>query len=213
MAGHSTLALMPTGAGKSLTYQFLASLGKENELILVISPLIALMQDQATKAVEHGIDSTYINSSLSLEQKQARMSQVSEGRYKLLFVAPERFQKPEFWKCLETRKLSLFVVDEAHCISLWGHDFRPDYAKLEGYRQKLGSPPLLALTATATPEVQADIAKQFSLDLKTEMILGGLERPNLSLNFFDCYGESEKNEKLLELLKIQGENPGLVIFH
>ena len=212
LAGQSTLALMPTGAGKSLTYQFLASLAAQNELILVISPLIALMQDQSNKANEHGIESTYINSSLSLEQKQLRMSQVSKGRYKLIFVAPERFQKPEFWKCLEARRISLFVVDEAHCISLWGHDFRPDYAKLESYRQKLGKPPLLALTATATPEVQIDIAKQFGLDLKTEMILGGLERPNLSLQFFDCYGDSEKNEKLLELIKAQGESPGLVYF-
>jgi ATP-dependent DNA helicase RecQ len=212
LAGKSTLALMPTGAGKSLTYQFLASLAAQNELILVVSPLIALMQDQSNKANDHGIESTYINSSLSLEQKQARMNQVAGGKFKLIFVAPERFQKPEFWKCLETRKVSLFVVDEAHCISLWGHDFRPDYAKLESYRKKLGGAPLLALTATATPEVQSDIARQFGLDLNSEMILGGLERPNLALQFFDCYGESEKNEKLLELIKAQNENPGLVYF-
>ncbi len=197
----STLALMPTGAGKSLTYQFVASQAVGQELVLVISPLIALMQDQTNKGLDFKIETTFINSSLSLEQKQTRMQQISHGKYKLLFVAPERFQKPEFWQCLETRKIKLFVVGEAHCISLWGHDFRPDYARLQSYREKLGMPPLLALTATATEDVQKDIAKQFGLDLRAELILGGLERANLSLNIFDCYGESNKNEKISELLK------------
>ena len=208
----STLALMPTGAGKSLTYQFLASIAEGSELVLVVSPLIALMQDQANKAADLNIEATYINSSLSLEQKQSRMNQIAEGRFKLLFVAPERFQKSEFWECLKTRIIKVFVVDEAHCISLWGHDFRPDYAKLESYRQKLGEPPLLALTATATPEVQADIGRQFKLDLTTELILGGLERPNLALNFYDCYGESEKNDKLLMLIESQAGQSGVIYF-
>jgi ATP-dependent DNA helicase RecQ len=211
-AGLSTLALMPTGAGKSLTYQFAASLAEGNELVLVVSPLIALMQDQSDKGREFKIDSTYINSSLSLDQKLKRMDQIAAGQYKLIFVAPERFQKPEFWQCLEKRKIKLFVVDEAHCISLWGHDFRPDYAKLQSYRERLGHPPLLALTATATEDVQKDIASQFKLDLKTELILGGLERPNLALNIFDCYSDVEKNEKLLELLKIHENESGIIYF-
>ncbi len=212
LAGKSTLALMPTGAGKSLTYQFLSLMTEENELVLVVSPLIALMQDQSTKAVEFKIESTFINSSLSLDQKMSRMQQIENGRYQLLFVAPERFQKPEFWKALEKRKIKLFVVDEAHCISLWGHDFRPDYAKLQSYREKLGSPPLLALTATATADVQQDIARQFLLDLNSELILGGIERPNLSLNIFECYTEVEKNEKILELLENHKNDSGIVYF-
>ncbi len=212
IAGENLLALMPTGAGKSLTYQFVASITQGNELVLVISPLIALMQDQSNRANEYNIESTYINSSLSADQKHHRMQQIVEGQFKLIFVAPERFQKPEFWKCLENRKIKLFVVDEAHCISLWGHDFRPDYFKLQSYREKLGNPNLLALTATATEAVQKDIAKQFNLNLNTELILGGLERPNLALNFFDLYGEPEKNEKLLEIFELQKEKSGIVYF-
>ncbi len=212
LAKKSTLALMPTGAGKSLTYQFVASLAEENELVLVVSPLIALMQDQSNKANEFNVEATYINSSLSLDQKQNRMQQIENGKFKLIFVAPERFQKAEFWKSLEKRKIKLFVVDEAHCISLWGHDFRPDYAKLQNYRERLGQPPLLALTATATAEVQQDIASQFKLDLSSQLILGGLERPNLSLNFFDCYTEVEKNEKILELLEKNKNDSGIIYF-
>lgn len=208
----NTLALMPTGAGKSLVYQFIATLATDKELVLVISPLIALMQDQAKKAHDFNIESTYINSSLSLEQKQNRMQQIAEGRYKLVFIAPERLQKSEFWRCLEPRQIKLFVVDEAHCISLWGHDFRPDYTKLQSYRERLGKPPLLALTATATPDVQQDIAKQFNLDLNAELILGGLERPNLALNFFDCYTDVEKNEKILQLLKKHQSQSGIIYF-
>lgn len=212
LEGKSTLALMPTGAGKSLTYQFLSLLAQDNELILVVSPLIALMQDQSIKANEFKIESTFINSSLSLDQKMNRMQQLANGQYRLVFVAPERFQKPEFWQALGKRKIKLFVVDEAHCISLWGHDFRPDYAKLQSYREKLGNPPLLALTATATADVQQDIARQFRLDLKSELILGGIERPNLSLNIFECYTEVEKNEKFLELLAKHKNDSGIVYF-
>lgn len=196
----SLLALMPTGAGKSLTYQFLASLCHGPQLVLVISPLIALMQDQVKKALEHGLDATFINSSLSGEQKQARMEQIAQGKYTLIFVTPERFRKNEFWQCLGTRKLKTFVVDEAHCVSLWGHDFRPDYAQLQNFRERLGNPPLLALTATATVDVQKDIARQFKLDLEKDLILGGLERPELSLNVHECYSAVEKNEKLTELV-------------
>jgi ATP-dependent DNA helicase RecQ len=211
-SGESVLALMPTGAGKSLSYQFVASRAEGRELVLVVSPLIALMQDQTTRAKDYGIESTFINSSLSAEQKQNRMQQIADGQYRLLFVAPERFQKPEFWKSLESRKIKLFVVDEAHCISLWGHDFRPDYFKLQNYRERLGNPTLLALTATATPDVQKDISKQFHLDLEKDLILGGLERPNLSLNFYDVYGEAEKNEKLFEILTEQKSDSGIIYF-
>lgn len=208
----STLALMPTGAGKSLIYQYVASLCENNEIVLVISPLIALMQDQAQKAQSFGISATYINSALSAEQKQNRMREVSEGKYQLLFVAPERFQKAEFWSCIKQRQLVLFVVDEAHCISLWGHDFRPEYSQLQNHRKSLGMPPVLALTATATADVQGDILRQFGLTQPDELVLGGIERPNLSLNFVDCYGSEEKNEKLFELLKEKSGQSGIVYF-
>lgn len=209
--GSSLLALMPTGAGKSLSYQFLASLCQGNELVLVISPLIALMQDQTQKARQHNIDATFINSSLSAEQKQNRMAQLGQGKYTLIFVTPERFRKDEFWQCLTSRKVKAFVVDEAHCVSLWGHDFRPDYAQLQSFRERLGNPPLLALTATATVDVQKDIAKQFKLDLNRELILGGLERPELSLNIFECYSDVEKNEKLSELVHVDAGS-GIIYF-
>lgn len=212
LADRSTLALMPTGAGKSLSYQFVASLVEKQELVLVISPLIALMQDQTNKANEFNISSTYINSALSLDQKKIRLGQIKNGEFQLLFVAPERFQKADFWEALEMRKIKLFVVDEAHCVSLWGHDFRPDYFKLQSYRERLGSPPLLALTATATEDVQRDIAQQFKLDLKTELIMGGLERPNLSLNVFECYTDTEKNEKMLNLFKKHRMDSGIIYF-
>jgi len=209
--GDSLLALMPTGAGKSLTYQFLASLCQGNELILVISPLIALMQDQTQKARDHQIQATFINSSLSADQKLNRMEQIGQGQFTLVFVTPERFRKNEFWQCLSSRKVKAFVVDEAHCVSLWGHDFRPDYAQLQNFRERLANPPLLALTATATVDVQKDIAKQFKLDLSKELILGGLERPELSLNIHECYAEAEKNEKLAELVRTESGS-GIVYF-
>ena len=200
----SVLALMPTGAGKSLTYQYLASLCQNNEIVIVVSPLIALMQDQTQKALSYGLEATFINSSLSLDQKLDRMQKISEGKYRLIFVAPERFRKDEFWVCLQSREVKAFVVDEAHCVSLWGHDFRPDYARLQSFRERLKNPPLLALTATATDDVQADIRKQFYLQADKDVILGGIERPRLSLNIHDCYSSEEKNEKLLELMNSSG---------
>lgn len=212
LAGESLLALMPTGGGKSLLYQFVASLSKSPELVLVVSPLIALMQDQTDKARGFGLRATFINSSLSAEEKSYRQKQIGEGQYQLIFVAPERFQKPDFWDCLKNRQIKLFVVDEAHCISLWGHDFRPDYAKLQLYREKLGLPPVLAVTATATQQVQKDIAQLFQLKQPQNIVRGGIERPNLSLNFFDIYGENEKNEKLIEILKERSLQSGIIYF-
>lgn len=203
---------MPTGMGKSLSYQFIASLCQGNELVLVVSPLIALMQDQTQKAKEFNIDASFINSSLASDERTQRMKNISEGKYQLLFVTPERFRKEEFWQCLKSRKIKLFVVDEAHCVSLWGHDFRPDYAKLNSFRTQLGSPTVLALTATATEDVQKDICDQFGIQRPKEIIFGGLERPNLALQVNEAYGEEAKNEKVLEIINNNLESSGIIYF-
>ena len=216
--GESLLALMPTGAGKSLTYQFFSTLcqksadDKFTELILVVSPLIALMQDQTQKAVSFGIAATFINSSISSQEKQLRMKQIDAGKYQLLFVTPERFRKDEFWQCLKTMKIKLFVVDEAHCVSLWGHDFRPDYSRLQLFRERLGNPPMLGLTATATEDVRKDITSQFKLHEEKEIIFGGLARPELSLSVIETYTDVEKNEKLLEIISENQNESGIVYF-
>ncbi|MBX2988912.1 MAG: RecQ family ATP-dependent DNA helicase [Bdellovibrionaceae bacterium] len=206
--GDSVLALMPTGAGKSLLYQFEAKTSPG--LVLVISPLIALMQDQTEKARELGIEATFINSSLSREEREKRQNRLARGDFRLLFVTPERFRRPGFRDCLRGREISLFVVDEAHCISLWGHDFRPDYSKLGELRREFGDPRTLAVTATATPEVQKDIVRVLGLEGRMEIFSTGLERPNLSLNVRDCYGLEEKTAVLVEELK---KNPGTTIVY
>ncbi|MBX3040698.1 MAG: RecQ family ATP-dependent DNA helicase [Bdellovibrionaceae bacterium] len=208
--GTPVLALMPTGAGKSLLYQFRAKADPTTDLVLVISPLISLMQDQTTKARDLGIEATFINSSLSREEREKRMAQLADGKYKLLFVTPERFGRPGFMEILSKRKISLFAVDEAHCISLWGHDFRPDYAKLSEVRAALGNPLTLALTATATAEVQKDIVKSLGLEDQMQIMAQGLERPNLSLNVEEAYGLEEKTEALLKELSVK---PGTTIVY
>ncbi|MFZ3231879.1 MAG: RecQ family ATP-dependent DNA helicase [Pseudobdellovibrio sp.] len=218
LAGGSLLALMPTGAGKSLTYQMLSLYCEKvseqvfKEIILVISPLIALMQDQTQKAQELGIRATFINSSIGPQEKNARMKKISEGQFQLLFVTPERFRKEEFLDCINSIKVKVFVVDEAHCASLWGHDFRPDYSKLQTFRKRLGNPPVLALTATATEDVQSDITKQFNLHNEKEIIFGGLARPELALNVIETYTDVEKNENLLKYISENTDTSGIVYF-
>src|SRR5215468_3419605 len=149
MAGQNVLAVMPTGSGKSLCYQ-LPALALPG-LTLVVSPLIALMKDQVDQLNQLGLPATVINSTVSREQQRSRLEQAIAGRIKLLYIAPERFQSDAFRAGLARTNVSLFAVDEAHCISLWGHDFRPDYLHLRRAIQKCNSPTVLALTATATP--------------------------------------------------------------
>lgn len=207
-AGGSALSLLPTGQGKSLIYQFMAK--TEPGLVLVISPLIALMQDQAAKATALGIDTGFVNSNVASDEREKRLKRLAEGRYKMFLVTPERFRKENFREAVAKRDVSLMVVDEAHCASLWGHDFRPDFAKLGEIRALLGNPRVLAVTATATPEVQKDIRKILRFAESDPTIFAGLERPNLSLNVTEAYG---LEEKLTELKREIEESPGTTIVY
>jgi len=158
------LVIMPTGMGKSICFQIPALVHDRRPqpsgpapLTLVISPLIALMKDQVDALVGKGVDAAFVNSSLTRSQRLASYSNIAEGKYELLYVTPERFRKTDFCEVIAKRQIKLLAVDEAHCISEWGHDFRPDYTRVGEIRESLGSPTTIALTATATPEVQADI--------------------------------------------------------
>lgn len=196
--GNHALVIMPTGMGKSLCYQIpalhLASLSPDTPtLSLVISPLIALMKDQVDALVRKGISATFINSSLTRDERNSRYQEVADGRYDLLYVTPERFRKNEFVELIARRTVHLLAVDEAHCISHWGHDFRPDYTRLAEIREMLGNPVTIALTATATPEVQTDIVRQLGLSPdQVRMFHEGIDRPNLSLNIIKTWGDDEK---------------------
>lgn len=210
--GHSVFSLMPTGTGKSLCYQMMGFLQPKEHLVLVVSPLIALMQDQVLKAQQLGLRAAFINSSLNPEERSKRQKNLSEKKYQLLFVTPERFRKPEFLEAIKAVTVSLFVVDEAHCASLWGHDFRPDYAKLGRAIEICGNPPVLALTATATPQVQKEVCQILNLKFPEDLILGGIERPELSLNVADIYGEAEKFEAIAQILQENPDKSGIVYF-
>ncbi len=209
-AGHALL-IMPTGGGKSLCYQVPGlTLAKANRkahgLTVVISPLIALMKDQVDVLCKRGVQATYINSSLTRKQRLQRYENVGKGIYDLLYVTPERFRKPEFLEILSQRKIHLLAVDEAHCISEWGHDFRPDYTRLADIRRIMGNPTTIALTATATPEVQQDIVRQLGLESdQVRKFHAGIERPNLHLDVEHVWGDDDKIKHICEVYK---EHPG-----
>lgn len=194
-AGEDVLLLMPTGQGKSLVFQFPAVF--REGLVVVVSPLISLMQDQAQRAKELNISSTFINSSLGSEDRSKRIKKLFDQRYKLIFVTPERFRSDEFNTALKQNKIQLMAIDEAHCISQWGHDFRPDYSRLGFIRQQLGSPQVVALTASATEKVQSDI--QLSLKLKNPKVFNsGIERDQ---HFLKTQTVFSFDEKVLEIKK------------
>ncbi len=200
----SVLGLMPTGSGKSLTYQFFAETlnkgGERAELVLVVTPLIALMEDQSQKARSFGLEAGFIHSQIPASEKEKRLQRLKAGFYTLFFATPERLQKPEFQEALSQRTLRLFVVDEAHCISLWGHDFRPDYAKLGEFRKKWKEPLTLALTATATPDVQKEILKSLSIQ-NSQIVSTGLKRDNIGIQVHEVYGLEEKMEDMIPRLR------------
>src|SRR6266850_21021 len=161
LSGRDALVVMPTGSGKSVIYQLPALMLPG--LTVVVSPLIALMKDQQDKLAAHGIKALAMHSHLTDTEARALALSVKDGGGEILYLTPERFKDREFFEHLLTRNVALFVVDEAHCVSQWGHDFRPDYLTLGSVVKRLGRPPVLALTATATAEVRADIARQLGM--------------------------------------------------
>jgi ATP-dependent DNA helicase RecQ len=200
LAGRDVLCVMPTGAGKSLCYQLPAAVQKG--LTLVVSPLIALMEDQVQQLRDEGVPAALLNSSLSSAMQRQVQAEVEAGFEGLLYVAPERFFAASFQPVLEQLRPKLLAVDEAHCISQWGHDFRPDYSRLGEVRRRLGSPPTIALTATATEEVRNDIILQLGLSEPT-VVVTGFDRPNLRYES-RCIGKvREKDTELLRLLRAE----------
>jgi ATP-dependent DNA helicase RecQ len=187
--GRDALAVMPTGQGKSLCYQLPATLLPG--LTVVVSPLIALMQDQVESLTQRKIAAATFHSGLSESERDRVTQALHLQRLKLLYVAPERMQHDGFVRLLRSCLISLLVVDEAHCLSQWGHDFRPDYLKIARLRRELHHPPCLALTATATSRVQADCSERLELRDPLRLITG-FRRSNLAFSVIRCHSRIEK---------------------
>lgn len=205
LQGSDTIAIMPTGAGKSLAYQIPALLFEGTTL--VISPLISLMKDQVDALSQYGVPATFINSSLTLNEVRSRIYKAAQGQYKLLYIAPERLESESFRGLLQSLQVSFMAIDEAHCVSQWGHDFRPSYLQLGPFLKSLPSKPLLgAFTATATDEVQADIVKLLGLR-EPNIFVTGFDRPNLTFSTFR--GENKK-EFVHGYIKSRGDQPGII---
>lgn len=193
VGGKDGLVVMPTGGGKSLCFQIPALCFPG--VTLVISPLIALMKDQVDALQARGIAATVINSTLSWPEQRERLDGMVRGDFKLVYVAPERFRAESFLRALEGVEISLFAIDEAHCLSQWGHDFRPDYMRLGKALEKIGRPQCVALTATATPVVREDILRVLGLREPFERV-SGFSRPNLSLGITGVDKVAQKDERI-----------------
>jgi ATP-dependent DNA helicase RecQ len=195
--GADALVVMPTGGGKSLCYQLPALLLEGTTI--VVSPLIALMKDQVDALQRRGISATLINSTLTPAEQQERIRALARGEFKLVYIAPERFRSRSFLEALGQSTIALFAVDEAHCMSMWGHDFRPDYFRLGQVLETLGRPQVAAFTATATPEVRRDILTHLALREPREFV-AGFARPNLKLLITQVANEAEKYARLNALI-------------
>src|SRR5215210_480251 len=198
LEGKDAVVVMPTGSGKSLCYQLPAMI--LDGVTLVVSPLIALMKDQVDALHARGLPATFINSSISETEQRVRIESLRRREQKLVYIAPERFRSRRFTSALQSIPISLFAVDEAHCISTWGHDFRPDYLRLKGVIKSLGKVQTLALTATATPYVRSDIIQQLGLD-RPQTFVSGFDRPNLSIEVIHTEKEKEKIARIRSLAK------------
>ena len=196
--------LMPTGGGKSLCYQLPALL--LDGLTVVISPLIALMKDQVDGLLADGIPATFINSSLSYNEIEARRRSLSNKETKILYIAPERLVMPEFLLFLQGLKVSLFAVDESHCISEWGHDFRPEYRQLKLLKERFPKVPVMALTATATPVVQGDIITQLKLS-GGKVFKASFNRENL---YYQIKPKANPYHQLLQYLDVRKKDSGII---
>ena len=197
LAGRDTLGVMPTGSGKSLCYQIPALILPG--ITLIISPLIALMKDQVDNLQQLGVPATFLNSTLNVEENERRLWDLRQNKYKLLYVAPERFRVVSFMKLINQLQVSLLAVDEAHCISQWGHDFRPSYLRIKEIVKKIGRPPVVALTATATKEVRLDIVHQLGLK-NCNVVVKGFDRPNLKFFAVELPDEKSRQRELLRII-------------
>lgn len=205
LSGRDTLGIMPTGGGKSLCYQIPALLGRG--VTLVISPLISLMKDQVDALTNSGIPATYINSSLTFQESGIRLSGARQGRYKLVYIAPERLELPGFMHTLEQMNVDLVAVDEAHCISQWGHDFRPSYRQIATMIDQFSKRPVVtALTATATPRVTEDICRLLGIP-QDHVVATGFARDNL---FFQVVSGQNPARFLRDYLKANRDQPGII---
>jgi ATP-dependent DNA helicase RecQ len=198
LSGQDCLCVMPTGGGKSLCYQLPSLL--RHGLTIIVSPLIALMKDQVDSLGKNGIAATLINSTLSLAQQQSRLEAVAAGKFRMVYVAPERLRNPRFLEVIRATPIQLLAIDEAHCISQWGHDFRPDYIRIGEFREWLGGVQTVALTATATARVRQDIMDVLGMQ-KAKQFMSGFARPNLHFGVVPCQSEREKDEQLGNFLK------------
>ena len=206
LEGKDAVVVMPTGSGKSLCYQLPAMM--LDGVTLVISPLIALMKDQVDALQARGLPATFINSSLSDVEQRARIDSLRRRAHKLVYIAPERFRSSRFTSAVQSIPVSLFAVDEAHCISTWGHDFRPDYLRLKHVIRSLGQIQTIALTATATPYVRSDIIQQLGL-AQPQTFVSGFDRPNLSIEVVHTEKEKEKITRIRHLAK-KTEGSGII---
>jgi len=200
LSGKDAIVVMPTGSGKSLCYQLPAMM--LDGATLVVSPLIALMKDQVDALHSRGLPATFINSAISELEQKSRIDSLRRGEYKLVYVAPERFRSPRFNAALRSVNISLFAVDEAHCVSTWGHDFRPDYLRLKHVIESLDNSRTIALTATATPYVRSDIIQQLGLKEPLTFV-SGFDRPNLSIEVVHTEREREKLARIKKLANSQ----------
>jgi ATP-dependent DNA helicase RecQ len=207
LQGRDTLVVLPTGGGKSLCYQVPALVLPG--LTVVVSPLISLMKDQVDALVRRGIAATFVNSSLPSSEVSSRMAAVQRGDIRMLYVAPERFDVGSVAERLKGIGISLLAVDEAHCISEWGHDFRPSYLRMKKVRVRLGNPPTVALTATATPHVRTDIVAQLELG-NPATVITGFDRTNLTYHVLSAKNDAEKDEALVRLLR---QRDGLAVVY
>jgi ATP-dependent DNA helicase RecQ len=207
LAGRDTLVVLPTGGGKSICYQVPAMVLPG--LTVVVSPLISLMKDQVDALTARGIPATFVNSTLTSGEVSERMTRVMRREVKLLYLAPERFDVGTAAERLRDVGVSLLAIDEAHCISEWGHDFRPSYLRIAAVRERLGSPQTVALTATATPHVRTDIARQLRLE-NPETIITGFDRQNLRYHVVPTRTEAEKDDALASILRDHQEGVAIV---